>query len=147
MSLFYQAHVRVPTDLSLQYVFVVKGIFLSTFVSICHKTRCKQLGVFGSTCLMCQTGADSALVGVNTLLLEGNRKHQKLHINVFWHGLLPCFSSAAGEANCNISRPLSGLPLILSLVVLASKIVCFYTSPRLKSVRRALTSPICSSWL
>lgn len=37
------------------------------------------------------------------------------------------------KQNCNISRPLSGLPLILSLVVLAPKIVCFYTSPCLKS--------------
>lgn len=44
------------------------------------------------------------------------------------------FASAptSDRVNCNISRPLSGLPLILSLVVLAPKTVCFYTCRRLK---------------
>lgn len=50
----------------------------------------------------------------------------------FGSALLCCLSAALGKVNCNISRPLSGLPLILSLVVLAPKIVCFYTSLCLK---------------
>lgn len=58
---------------------------------------------------------------------------------VFWGTALVgssllCLSPALGEVNGNISRPLSGLPLILSLAVLAPKIVCFYTSLWLKSV-------------
>lgn len=53
-----------------------------------------------------------------------------------------CFPScpALHQANRYVSRPLSGLPLIPSLVISAPKIVCFYTSLSVWSCR------MCASW-
>lgn len=50
-----------------------------------------------------------------------------------WNNLNFCLYSFAraylSKLSCNIARPLCGLLLILSLVVLAPKTLCFYTSP------------------
>lgn len=116
--------------------------FLSAFVRMCHHTELQtSWSVEFNTLIGCFTVLSYFLKN----LLE-YKKHSRF-IQMLWHSLSSMYSSALHRTSCIISRSLSGLPLILSLVVFASEIVCFYTFPCLNSASMRWPPPICSSCL
>lgn len=85
------------------------------------------------------------LTVMQVLLSWGKEKHFELNINAALDGSSRRLGASPpalrrNQAKRYVSRPLSGLPLIPSLVISDPKIVCFYTSLCVWSCR------MCASW-
>lgn len=122
--------------------------FLSAFVRMCHHTELPtSWSVEFNTLIGClRRSFHSSVIFFCHLYCSGEPTRVKETIR----GLYKCFGPASAACipqPCIISRPLSGLPLILSLVVFASEIVSFYTFPCLNSASMRWPPPICSSCL